>query len=120
VLGVLMELKSPRKVLAIDDERQILDILTSYFRDAGDRFTLDTVTNATQALELISDQEYDLILSDLDMPNIKGPELVNKISEVWSHPRKPKVCYLTGTLNIDVLKDAIGTLRDKFSHDCEG
>ena len=68
------------KILIVDDEANTLASLSRAFRLAGhDAVVCD---NAERALELARTQPFDLILSDVVMPQMSGPELAQRLAAV--------------------------------------
>lgn len=61
----------PQKILVVDDERNMLQVLRRYL----DRheFSIVASDNASDALMLARESRPDLILSDADMPGLDGP-----------------------------------------------
>jgi len=58
------------KVLVVDDDDQLADVLRQVLRDAG--YSVATVRHGAAALELVSHVAPDLILLDLSMPIMDG------------------------------------------------
>ncbi len=83
---------SDLRVLVVDDEDLILNLMRSFFRHRGD--LCDTAMNGFEALRLVKDTDYDLILSDIMMPGINGLELVAQIKSL----RPDAVCILMSGL----------------------
>ena len=69
--------QSAKKVLIVDDEEVILDTLVDMFEIRG--FNCDGTTNAKEALEFIKKHEYDLIISDVSMPIMSGPDFFQQV-----------------------------------------
>lgn len=65
-----------KKILIVDDEIQINKILSRYL--AKD-FTVDTVENGNQALQMLSSNFYDLVIMDVIMPEKEGIEKLIEI-----------------------------------------
>ena len=63
-------------VIAVDDSREMLDILKSVIAGAGYRFF--GASNAQQCMRLVRDVEPDLILLDIQMPEVDGFELAGR------------------------------------------
>ena len=63
-------------VLAVDDNSEILDFLT---RVLGNDYSVIAATNATQALDLLRNNDVDLVVSDIMMEGIDGIELCRQI-----------------------------------------
>lgn len=67
-------------VLIVDDSSTMRKIITRSLRQAG--FTLDDIAEASDGLEGLSALEkgkFDLILSDINMPNMDGLEFVKRV-----------------------------------------
>lgn len=70
---------SPKKILVVDDEQEIgAYLLTALVRLGHD---VDTAMDGEAAWNLICQKQYDLILTDLEMPGITGFKLYNLIKE---------------------------------------
>ena len=67
------------KILIIDDEPNVSSILYSLL---ADRHECKTASCAAEALELLKEEEFDLILSDIMMPGMSGLELLEKIKRL--------------------------------------
>lgn len=61
----------PIRVLYVDDEAGLLDIGRIFLENEG-AFAVDTLTSASEALELLNRERYDAIVSDYQMPEIDG------------------------------------------------
>ena len=60
-------------ILVVDDEPLVTQLIVDTLTREG--YQLDTAPNGVVALEKIQHQRYDLILSDVRMPRMDGPEL---------------------------------------------
>ncbi len=60
------------KILAIDDEKDILDLVSYNLRKEG--FDVVTSMNGEEAMKLIKKDNYNLIILDLMLPGIQGME----------------------------------------------
>ncbi|WP_182200968.1 response regulator transcription factor [Paraliobacillus salinarum] len=71
------------KILVVDDEKVILEVLEAYFEKEG--WEIYFASNGVEALKLAKEQRPDLIVLDLMLPDISGEEvcrLVRKDSNV--------------------------------------
>jgi two-component system NtrC family sensor kinase len=83
----------PWRLLLVDDEPGILDVMSEALKSVG--YRADTASNGAEALAQIASQEYDLIISDLCMPEVTGEELYSAISQ--SHPHlQSRIIFVTG------------------------
>lgn len=77
------------KTIILDDEQLAIQLLSNFANKIPFlQLTLAT-TNAFQALETINNQPVDLLLLDIEMPDITGIELLNALE------RKPMVIFTT-------------------------
>ncbi|RCK77600.1 MAG: Response regulator of zinc sigma-54-dependent two-component system [Ignavibacteriae bacterium] len=65
-----------KKILVVDDESLIRESLAFVLRKED--YEVDEASNGLQALEKIKSDNYDLLITDIEMPEIKGIELLEK------------------------------------------
>lgn len=66
------------RILLVDDEPDLLDILGEFLEEQG--FSVATACDGLRALELLAkDSAFDLLLSDINMPKMKGFELIHEV-----------------------------------------
>src|SRR4030095_7034019 len=66
-------------ILIVDDEPDTLDLITAELAQHGAKIT--GATNADDALKVLEHQQFDLLISDIGMPNIDGYELIRQIRQ---------------------------------------
>jgi len=66
------------KVLIIDDEQDILDVLARFF-SRKNKFETVICSNPIQAVELVKNGNFSLVLSDIMMPEMNGIEVLKAI-----------------------------------------
>ena len=67
------------KVLLVDDNRDIIKLLTKVFSVKVQE--ISTATNGKDGLELIKNEEWDLVLLDLAMPDFSGLDVINDLEK---------------------------------------
>ena len=67
----------------------------------SDGIRCDEAVDGTAALELTKTRAYDLVLSDIDMPGMTGPELLR---ELRAKPERDTICDLVGERRDRVLR----------------
>jgi len=67
------------RVLIVDDEPSILDLLTEMLSSEG--MAVATAQDGEEALARIAEQPFDVIISDFRMPRMTGRELYNAACE---------------------------------------
>jgi len=65
------------RILIAEDEGAIRSLLEEKL--TGDGYHVDLVSDGEQALETVADGDYDLLISDIRMPNMSGPEWLSKV-----------------------------------------
>jgi two-component system, NtrC family, sensor kinase len=87
------ELTIRSRVLVVDDEEPVAQLLARLLRDLGHQPTV--VSSGAEALETLERESFDLILSDIKMPGMNGFELHHAIRQ-----REPelagRVVFVTG------------------------
>lgn len=79
------------QILIVDDEEIMHALLTSFIVDLGHHS--HSVYNGEDALEIMQEQSFDLVLTDVRMPGISGLELLEKIHQ---HAPSLPVIVITG------------------------
>ena len=79
-------------VLVVDDELPVLELLTKLINQLG--HAAETARDAVEALRKVETTKFDLVLTDLHMPGMKGDELAHEIKK--RTPGKPGV-LITGS-----------------------
>ncbi len=81
------------KVLIIDDEKMILEMLSQRLRRSG--FFVDVAENAEDGISKIITNSYDLVITDIRMPGMSGD---NVLKYVKNHAERPiPIIAMSGT-----------------------
>ncbi len=102
-------------ILIIDDEKIIIDAVVKIAGTEG--YTVDTSQSAVEAIEKIKRTSYDLIITDIMMPEIDGFQLIDKLEKLRT---KTPVVVTTGYSTVDfavkaLQKGAIAYLPKPFT-----
>jgi len=79
------------RILLAEDDLAMRTYLKRALETAG--YTVDAVDRGTMALPLLESEEYDLLLSDIVMPEMDGIELAQRCNEISPQTR---VMFITG------------------------
>lgn len=71
--------KSKAKILIVDDEQNIREVLSIFLKDEG--YTVSVAIDGKSALETIKNDIFDLVITDLKMPKVSGFDLLKSIKE---------------------------------------
>ncbi|RMD51292.1 MAG: sigma-54-dependent Fis family transcriptional regulator [Ignavibacteria bacterium] len=91
------------KILIAEDEKAIRESLEMFLTDEG--YDVSTAEDGLKALDLIKEETFDLVITDIKMPNLDGMELIEKGSEI-----SPDTFFIIITAYASV-KTAIDALR---------
>jgi PAS domain S-box-containing protein len=113
------EVKTPigkEIILVVEDEKTVRKLAVGALEQFG--YTVLEAGDGGEALEICREQEQpvDLILSDVIMPTMSGPEMVEKIRDIWEDV---KVLYMSGytensIVNHGILKKGIEYISKPF------
>lgn len=70
---------SNKRILLVDDEEDILDILTIHLEGLG--WNVDSITSPAKALSQLQQREYFLLITDIAMPEMSGDELIEVVAK---------------------------------------
>ena len=92
------------KILWADDEIELLKPHILFLESKG--YSVDRVTNGTDAIDKAEENAYDVIFLDENMPGISGLEALSKIKEI--NPLVP-VVMITKSEEEFIMEEAIGS-----------
>jgi DNA-binding NarL/FixJ family response regulator len=97
------------KILLCDDHELIITGLKKVLEELDLVLSVRSVNNGRKALEFLKNEEVDLLISDVSMPEMDGMELSQQVKK--THP-KIKVIMLTQFTDIQVLKPLLKNAVD--------
>jgi CheY-like chemotaxis protein len=75
------------RILVVDDEVSILDLLKDFLE--GEGYEVRTACDGIDALGLLEkDHAFDLVMSDINMPRMKGFEFLARVEKHYPHIRR--------------------------------
>jgi len=86
----------PSRILVVEDDKTYGKLLQSTLADEG--FIVSVAENGSAALELLTTDQVDLIISDVKMPKLDGYEFLHELKNSISTRNTP-VIMLTGSYN---------------------
>ena len=96
----LEEITAKKKILAIDD---VPDVLSTVKALLSEKYSVYGVTNHKSALKFLTSNSADLILLDIEMPDMDGFSLLSIIRKIGAYEKTP-VLFLTGSISIENVK----------------
>lgn len=92
-----------RKILVVEDDDALRDMLIEVLGKAG--FQVANARDGIEAMVMISSYGFDLVITDLKMPNLDGNELYLSVVQKNPHMRN-KFLFISGNFNDLIFKKA--------------
>ena len=87
-------------VLAVDDNATIRKAISMRLGAKG--FDVVTAHDGAEALKLIGQRAFDLVLLDLQMPNIRGDEVLRRVRQQYSATQLPVIMLAASSDKADI------------------
>ncbi len=100
------------KVLIIDDNRDITDMLSKYLKMSG--HDCATSNDGRNALSMIESRNHDVVLLDLSMPDFSGIDIIDSLAEKDKISNQKIIVFTASSVS----KSEIDELIKKGAHSC--
>jgi two-component system response regulator AtoC len=90
------------RVLVVDDEEPLRRLLKKELGRKG--FSVEVASDGGEALAILKDHVFDVLLLDIVMPGIDGIELMNRLK---ADPASPVIIVLTGRATVETAVEAM-------------
>ena len=101
-------MKTTQKILVVDDEPKIIEVVSSYLKNAG--YTVIEAFNGIQALELFAQHSPSLVILDLMLPDLMGEEICRRLRNCSRVP----VIMLTAKVEEEDILGGLGGGADDY------
>jgi CheY-like chemotaxis protein len=91
------------KILVVENETLSLKSTSQILREKG--YEVDEASDGEQALALLNEQRFDLVITEFILPRLNGLKLVDRIQSKW--PQIP-VIFSTAYLSLEPAKQILG------------
>ena len=85
------------RIFAIDDDEGILETIKATMEMVN--VNIDSSSQSSMGLNLLSEQNYDLILLDVGMPEMNGMDICSRVRAMPHHQKTP-IVFLTGEATV--------------------
>ena len=96
-----------KKILVVDNEKRIVDLLYTFLSREG--FKVFTATEGESCLRIAREQVPDLIVLDLMMPGMDGGDIANNLRE-YEKTKNIPVVFLTGAIEEEEVAKSDGKI----------
>ena len=104
------------KILLVDDEVQILRGVTRMIECEVDEWEVEATDSGVEALEILESEPFDVIVSDMRMPELDGAQLLKTVED--RYPKMMRVC-LSGQADSESVIRALRPTHHYLSKPCE-
>jgi len=102
LVSSLPDMASPHRLLVVDDEEIVLVALREALTREG--YEVVTCSDPLQALKVVADQSFSVIITDHQMPNLTGLEFLSQVKETQADATR---ILVTAVLSLSTVIDAI-------------
>lgn len=88
-----MAMKHPLRILLAEDNVVNQKLAIRLLQQRG--YRADLASNGVEAIECVSRQVYDLVLMDVQMPEMDGMEASRRITARWAAGKRPRIVAMT-------------------------
>ncbi len=99
------------RVLIVEDDPSVRSLMTQLLQD---RYVVDEAEDAEAALACLTENAPDLVVVDVNLPGLSGPELINKTRAAGLDPDRVKVLLMSGTMPDEALSGLSVSGADDF------
>ncbi len=82
-----------KTVLAVDDSQTMRDMVSFTLRNAG--FDVKLAVDGKNAIDVLGGKPIDLIITDINMPNMNGIELIQEVRRLTAYKATPILILTT-------------------------
>ena len=105
-----------QRVIFVDDEPNLLAGLRRMLRAKSQDWDMHFAPGGHEALDMMAEQEFDVVISDMRMPSMDGAQLLAAVRA--GHPRTARI-VLSGHADRDMIIASVGPTQQYLAKPCE-
>jgi HD-like signal output (HDOD) protein len=105
-----------KRVLFVDDEPNVLDGLQRMLRPLRNDWTMEFAASGPCALTVLSENPFDVVVSDMRMPGMDGAQLLTEVRRLY--PKTVRI-VLSGQSDHELIMKTIGPAHQYLSKPCD-
>jgi putative nucleotidyltransferase with HDIG domain len=106
-----------KRILFVDDEGKVLDGLKRMLRSMRSEWEMEFALSGHDALEILKDKPFDVVVTDMRMPGMDGCRLLEQVKDL--HPQIVRI-ILSGHSDKDLILNSVGLTHQFLSKPCDG
>ena len=111
-----MEHSPKRRILFVDDEPLVLKGLQRTLRSMRKEWDLDFAGSGLDALNILSSESYDAVVTDMRMPGMDGTQLLDEVRQRYPHMIR---FVLSGEMNQKVILKTVRSAHEHLIKPCD-
>lgn len=102
-----VEMGERKRILVVDDEARVLFVLRHTLARVIEQYEVETASSGREALQKIAEMDFDLVLTDLRMPDVDGIELSRQLR---AHSPHTVIIWMTafGSYGVAAVAEELG------------
>ncbi len=105
-----------RNILFVDDNPVLLEFYSTVLKSVRDSWEISTATSGEEALQLMANTTFDVVVSDLDMPGMDGVQLIREVRQ--RSPRTSRI-ILSGLRDQKRIAESLSETHQFIAKPCE-
>jgi putative nucleotidyltransferase with HDIG domain len=105
-----------KRVLFVDDERNVLEGLKRMLRDMRHEWEMAFAGSGQEALEILGREAFDVVVSDMRMPGMDGCQFLSKVQEGYPHIIR---IILSGYSDREIVLKSVRVAHQYLSKPCD-
>src|ERR1041384_4112117 len=107
---------SRKRILFVDDEPRVLEGLKRMLYSLRKQWQMVFVSNGRDALRLLAESEFDVLITDMRMPEMTGPELLAQV--IKEFPPVGRI-VLSGTTDSETNLSSVSLAHQYLTKPCD-
>ncbi|WP_420316509.1 response regulator [Ekhidna sp.] len=104
-------MKGPVKILIVDDHQLMIDGMMELLQNHGNHEIVATAISAKRALEILVNTSIDVLITDVNMPEMKGTEFILEVKKTY-----PEIGIIAVSMHQEkhIVKDVLKAGADSY------
>ncbi|HHN65882.1 MAG TPA: response regulator [Nitrospirae bacterium] len=90
------------KILIVEDSQSTRSMIRSIIEDMGEEYTVYEAENGYEALKILPTEDFNIVVTDINMPDINGLELINFLRTTPRYKDTPVIIVSTERTEKDI------------------